>query len=253
MMDVHCHLDAYPDPYKVAVTADQARVLTIAVTNLPSKFELAYPHVRPLHSIRLAVGLHPLHAADHQAERQLFAACLRHTSYVGEVGLDFSATGLPTRQLQQESFHFVLQLLQQQPKFVSVHSRRAETAVLDALEGYRVGPVVFHWFTGSNGQLDRLVSGGHYCSVNPAMVRSARGRSIIERLPVERILTETDGPYVAIGSRPAVPTDVKLVEGFLTQVWQMEPIAVRKRLMKNLHSAIPYRSSSLTEKLQSSE
>src|SRR5947209_7142555 len=123
MIDAHCHLDAYPDPLGAAVAADRARVLTIAMTRLPSASEAAYPHLRDLRHIRLAVGLHPLCAERHAAEWRRFAACLGRTSYVGEVGLDFSHEGLATRDRQLESFRLVLGLVRQRPKFVSIHSR----------------------------------------------------------------------------------------------------------------------------------
>lgn len=198
MIDAHCHIDAYADPYQTALVVDRARVLTIAVTNLPTDFARAYPHVRPLRYIRLALGLHPLLAAAHVGERDAFRTYLGRTSYVGEVGLDFSSEGQATRVEQIESFRFVLQLLRAHPKFVSVHSRQAESAVLDLVEQIPVGPVVFHWFGGSLLQLERLLSLGHYCSINPAMLRSTRGRAIVERLPRDRVLTETDGPFVQV-------------------------------------------------------
>ncbi len=239
MIDAHCHLDAYPDPYQTALAADQARVLTIAVTDLPSGFEAAYPHVRPLRSIRLAVGLHPLRADRHASERERFAACLARTSYVGEVGLDFSREGWETRRLQEDSFRFVLELLRVQRKFLSIHSRRAETAVLDALEEHGVRPAVFHWFSGSLAQLDRLIEQGHACSINPAMVRSARGRAIIASLPHDRVLTETDGPYVTVRGRPALPTDVAEVEVHLARLWGHPLAEVRQQLARNLRAVIP--------------
>lgn len=239
MIDAHCHVDAYPDPYQTALAIERARVLTIAVTNLPSAFEEAYPHVRNLRSLRLAVGLHPLLAETHVAERARFAACLKHTSYVGEVGLDFSSEGLPTRDVQIESFQFVLRLVKQQPKFVSIHSRRAEAMVLDLLEEVDVHPVVFHWFSGSLRELERLLAQGHFCSINPAMLRSRRGQSIIERLPPDRTLTETDGPYVAVERRPALPMDVVTIEVFLAELWECSLDDVRLQLKRNLRAAIP--------------
>ncbi len=201
MIDAHCHIDAYADPYETALLIERSRILTIAVTNLPSAFEAAYPHVRSLRSLRLAVGLHPLLAEAHARERAQFATCLKRTSYVGEVGLDFSAEGMATRDLQIESFQYVLGLVKQQPKFVTIHSRRAEAMVLDLVEAAGVRPVVFHWFSGPLKQLDRLLAQGHFCSVNPAMLRSRNGKSIIERLSPDRVLTETDGPFVAVSSR----------------------------------------------------
>ncbi len=239
MIDAHCHIDAYADPYQTALVVDRARVLTIAVTNLPTDFARAFPHVRPLRYIRLALGLHPLLAEAHVRERDMFRAYLERTSYVGEVGLDFSSEGQATRVEQIESFRFVLQLLRAHPKFVSVHSRRAESAVLDLVEQMPVGPVVFHWFGGSLSQLERLLSLGHYCSINPAMLRSTRGRAIVERAPRDRVLTETDGPFVQVRGRPATPLDVGAVEWSLARHWDVSLAEVRQQVQFNLRAVIP--------------
>lgn len=239
MIDAHCHIDAYPDPFQMAMQTERSKVLTIAVTNLPSAFELAYPHVRKFRYLRLAVGLHPLMAKEHKGERSQFAASFQRTSYVGEIGLDFSPEGQPTREEQIESFLYVLHLLQQTPKFVTVHSRRAEKVILDLLEEAKITPVVFHWFSGSLTQLDRLLKLGHYCSVNPAMLQSKNGRMIIEQLPKDRIITETDGPFTRVASRPAVPADVKLVEEYLSKTWNYSLSEVSQQLQVNLRKAIP--------------
>ncbi len=239
MIDTHCHVDAYPNPYDMVLAVERARILTIAVTNLPSAFERAYPHVQGFRSVRLAVGLHPLVAAAHAVERQKFARCLEQTSYVGEVGLDFSVDGRSSRDVQIESFRFVLELVRERPKFVSIHSRRAESAVLDLLDEVGVRPVVFHWYSGPLGQLDRLLAQGHFCSINPAMTRSRSGKAIIERLPIDRVLTETDGPFVKVAGRPAQPRDVSLVEAFLSQLWERDCDDVQLQVKRNLRAAIP--------------
>lgn len=239
MIDAHCHIDAYPDPYHTALDADRAGVLTIAVTNLPSAFEAAYPHVRPLRNLRLAVGLHPLFAEQHAAEREQFLRCLQRTNYVGEIGLDFSREGVSTRDLQIASFRFVLESVRKQPKYLSIHSRHAEGVALDLLEEFGTGPVVFHWYSGSLTDLERLLAQGHFCSINPAMLRNARGRVIIERVPPERALTETDGPYVSIGSQPVYPKDVAVVEQFLAQLWGWKVDEVRRHLRRNFGHVVP--------------
>src|SRR5258708_37911441 len=104
MIDTHCHLDLYPDPASVANQASANSVTVIFVTNTPSAFERAYPHVSSFRNIRLAIGLHPLAAADSQGEWQRFQDLVHKTSYVGEVGLDFSPAGLPTKSLQLSAF-----------------------------------------------------------------------------------------------------------------------------------------------------
>src|SRR5581483_48855 len=143
---------------------------------------------------------------------------------VGEVGLDFSPEGVSSRSEQERAFRRVLQAVAGSNKVLSIHSRRAESTVLDLLREFKARPAIFHWYSGPLGVLDRILEAGHFCSVNPAMVRSAHGQKIIGRLPKARVLVETDGPYVKIGGRPATPIDIDLVYQYLSEHWS-QPIS----------------------------
>jgi TatD DNase family protein len=238
MIDTHCHLDLYPSPTDVAAKVNRHPVLTISVTNLPSAFARAYPHVRQFSNIRLALGLHPLLASDHATEIPLFRKLLESTSYIGEVGLDFSREGIATQNLQIESFRFVLDSIKTKQKFVTLHSRRAESTVLAMLEKEGLYPVVFHWFSGSMANLKNALAQGHFFSVNPAMTKSRNGQAIIAALPTERVLTETDGPFVQIAGRAAIPPDVALVEEYLAALWKMEKSQVEACIRENFCNLI---------------
>lgn len=236
MIDTHCHVDLYPDPSRIAVEARSAGVATIVVTNLPSAFSRAYPYVGNADGFRLALGLHPLMAESHQEERELFTQFCSWTDYIGEVGLDFSPEGYRTRDLQVESFRFVLRALGVTPKFMTLHSRRAEAEVLAMVRDALVYPVVFHWFSGPASVADAAIAEGHYFSVNPAMTRSSHGQKLIARIPRERVLTESDGPFVKVGARPAVPSDVALVEKHLADEWHVTPVEARASVRANFRS-----------------
>lgn len=238
MLDAHCHLDRYSDPSVVAGEAADRSVFTIAVTNLPSHFRAALPHVRRLKSIRPALGLHPLTASEHAAELNEFRSCLALTSFVGEVGLDFSKDGVGTRDIQLDSFRFVIDSTVRASKVLSLHSRRAESAVLDILAEKSAPSAVFHWYSGPLGVLDEAVGRGDYFSVNPAMIRSKSGQQIIARIPAERVLTETDGPYVRMGSSPAKPWDVSRVEDYLAACWAVPVGDVRTRVWSNFRNLL---------------
>ncbi len=233
MIDTHCHIDLYKNPSDVAQAAERAGVSTIVVTNLPSAYQRAAPHVLQFKRLRLALGLHPLVALEHARERIDFARLADETFYIGEVGLDFSPQGHATKDIQIESFHFVLESLQNKPKFITLHSRRAETAVLELLSEFGRAPVVFHWYSGSLKTLDEALTAGHYFSVNPAMLQSPNGQKIIRALPPERVLTETDGPFVKIGNRPAVPSDIALVEAYLAESWGLGRMETAARVKAN--------------------
>jgi TatD DNase family protein len=238
MIDTHVHIDHFPDPYQIALEAEKAGIKTIAVTVLPSHFEFAYPHIRPMRNVRLALGLHPLYAKKHKEEYPLFEKHIQDTSYIGEVGLDFSRDGIKTKAIQIESFRFVLSCIRNPSKFISVHSRKAEEEVLQLLDECRVSPVVFHWYSGEIELTNDIVSNGHYFSINPAMVKSSKGLDLLLRIPRDRVLTETDGPFLKVGNVPAQPKNVRDVLIGLTKIWDEPLDTVEKQIENNFFSLL---------------
>lgn len=234
MIDSHCHIDLYPNPTQIADRANRAKILTVVVTNLPSAFERAYPHIKQFQYLRLALGLHPLVADEHRAERRLFRQLVGKTSYIGEIGLDFSREGYLTKEIQIESFKFVLDTLEGKRKFITLHSRRAEQSILKILDESRYKhPVVFHWYSGNITDLKDVIDCGHYFSINPAMIVSSNGQKIIDLVPPERILTETDGPFVKSFGKNVEPRNVIEVEQYLASLWSTESLKVRMKVREN--------------------
>ncbi len=233
MLDTHCHLDRYRDTHRVAIEAARRGVFTIAVTNLPSHFRGGMSHVRRLARVRLALGLHPLAAAEHGREIADFETCYAATSFIGEVGLDYSSEGVASKRRQMESFRFVARLAGTSPRVVSLHSRGAEEDVLSVLDQFGVKHAIFHWYSGSLKTLEEVIRAGHLLSINPAMTRSAKGREIIALLPRTQVLSETDGPYVRVGGVPAKPWHVALVEQYLGRVWELPSDQTRQQLWAN--------------------
>jgi TatD DNase family protein len=238
MLDSHCHIDRYADPMVTARMAAERGVFTISVTNLPSHFRLGLPHVRTLDRVRLAVGLHPLTAAEHASELPLFEELLSETSFVGEVGLDFSREGRSTKDAQLKSFRFVAEHVSKTPKFLSLHSRGAEKEVLTILAEHQIHGAVFHWYSGSRALLEEVLGAGHYLSVNPSMTTSKNGRGIIAALPPDRVLTESDGPYAKLYGVPTNPWDVSVVEEHLSEVWEKSRTDVSSTVWENFRRII---------------
>ena len=233
MLDSHCHLDRFRNPETVAAQAAGRGVFIVAMTNLPSHFEVGLRHARQLKCVRLSLGLHPLAASDHAREIRAFERCLPSTTFVGEIGLDFSRYGKATAERQVESFRHVIRLVASKAKFISLHSRGAEPAVLEILKEHGICGAVFHWYTGSLRTLDDILQAGHLLSVNPAMISTERGRAVIRRIPRDRLLTETDGPHVLVNETPALPWHVGLVEEFVAREWESSQADVRRQVWAN--------------------
>lgn len=195
IIDTHCHFDMMSNPESFIRQKEQAGNIVIGMTNLPSHFRMGISHVITYKHIRLALGLHPLLAAENRNEIALFKKYINKTSYIGEIGLDFSNEGITTKTAQIMTLRDLLESLKGEKKIISVHSRKAETILLDLLREYNIENVIFHWYSGPINLIPAIVSDGYYFSINEAMIKSKNGRAIIEKIPRNRILTETDAPY----------------------------------------------------------
>ena len=215
IIDTHCHLDLYPNPNSLINELEKQNVITIGMTNLPSHFKMGLPHTQNLKKIRLALGMHPLLALKHYSEFPLFFDYLNYTSYIGEIGLDFSKEGKETKHIQIKSFEKILKAVKLKKKILSIHSRNAEKEVLDMLRKHCIQNAIFHWYSGSLKLIDEIVASGYYFSINTAMIKSEKGKKIIARIPKENILTETDGPFIKYRSRTVKSTDIKFILEYL--------------------------------------
>ncbi len=68
------------------------------------------------------------------------------------------------------------------------------------------------------------------------MIISQKGKKIVAAIPQNRILTETDGPFVTINKRMAEPADVRLVEEHLAQMWNVTPLEARATVASNFRA-----------------
>jgi TatD DNase family protein len=206
--DTHCHVDLYPDPAAIVRGAERARVYTVAVTTTPSVFGHLERLVAGCRYVRPAIGLHPELAVERHAELPLFHAALARTRYVGEVGLDYVNPREADHALQRRVLGEIIAACDAAgDKIVTAHSRRAADDVVDAFGPAFRGVLILHWYSGSARALQRALANGAYVSVNPAMLASERGRRIVAAVPRDRVLLESDGPFVALdGVRDGPPT-----------------------------------------------
>ncbi len=233
LLDAHCHVDHYDNPKEVLEESAKRGIFLIAVTNLPSHFEQGLPHVRSYSNVRLALGLHPLMADKHSSELQLFERYISETNYIGEVGLDSSRHGLKNISIQKSSFETVLRKAGGS-KFFSLHARMADEQVLDMLFDANVRRGVFHWYSGTTKVLDKVAEAGYYFSVNPRMCLTRNGQNVILRIPLDRLLTETDGPFAGENGKPYYPWDVEKVIQYVSQIHAMSAEVVRQQICENL-------------------
>jgi TatD DNase family protein len=186
----------------------------------------------------LTVALHPQLVGEREHELDLFRQLLPETRYVGEVGLDAGPRYYRSFEAQVRVFKTVLELCAAAgDKVLTVHSVRASKQVLDLIETILPstrGKVVLHWFTGSLADVRRGLDLGCYFSVNEAMLRSPRGCRLLAEIPRDRILTETDWPFVERDGESIGPGDVRPVLETIASLRDLDRNELRAQIIRNL-------------------
>lgn len=240
LVDYHCHLDLYPDHVALIAECQRLGVATLAVTTTPKAFARNRELAANAPAVRVALGLHPQLVAEREAEIALFEQLLPQTHFVGEVGLDAGPRHYASFAAQERVFIRVLRACAAAGgKVISIHSVRAASKVLDCLEQHLPparGIPVLHWFTGTMAEARRAATIGCYFSINAEMLASPKHAKLIRDLPIDRILTETDGPFVQLHGRPARPSDVAETVAKLARLLDTPEPTLAKQLIANLEA-----------------
>ena len=242
LVDFHCHLDLYPDHKAEVERCEQEGVFTLAVTTTPMAWPRNHELASSTRHVRAALGLHPQLIADRAHEIGLWDELLPRTRFVGEVGLDAGPRFYTSLETQNQVFaHILSACAAARNKILTVHSVRSTKAVLDMIEKYMPpthGRVVFHWFTGTAAEARRAFDLGCYFSVNAEMVFNAKRVATTKLLPLNRILTETDGPFTKTNSRPSRPSDVCIAVDALARLHGQSAIEMSSAIMCNLKNLL---------------
>jgi TatD DNase family protein len=208
VIDTHAHLDMLEDPDAAVERARSVGVSTILTVGTDrerwwTSLELAARHK----DVRAILGIHPHNAAGDSTIDELRAAQEdRHAVAVGETGLDYYRDYSP-RERQRDLFAAQLRLAAELDKPVVVHTRAAEADTIDALRRHE-GDVVLHCFS-SSALLAPALEHGWYVSFagNVTYKNAADLRLAASQVPAQRILTETDAPYLAPQAKRGRPNE----------------------------------------------
>lgn len=237
-MDLHCHLDLYPDPARIAQGCAERGLYVLSVTTTPRAWHGTNSLAQG--RTRTALGLHPQLAHERKTELELFDALLPQVRYVGEIGLDGSGEFRSYWKDQLAVLNHILRACAKAGgRIMSIHSRRATKAVLDCLQADPdAGITVLHWFSGSKRDLDRAIALGCWFSVGPAMLNSARGKALAALMPKHRVLPESDGPFAQHNGAPLLPWQTELVNEELSKLWGIQRRQMDQLLMQNLRELV---------------
>jgi TatD DNase family protein len=209
VIDTHAHLDACAERPEVLVArareAGVRRILHVGTT--PAGWRKALAYTERFDEVWAVLGLHP-HEAGAGDGLDVLPDLLAHPRAVavGEVGLDFYRDYAP-RPRQRTVFARQLELAAELGKAVVVHSRAADEETAAALTRFD-GTVVLHCFS-SPPLLAPALERGYYVSFagNVTYPKAEELRAAAVRVPADRLLVETDSPYLAPQARRGRPNE----------------------------------------------
>lgn len=237
-VDFHCHLDLYKEHAALIGRCDEEKIATLGVTTTPKAYRRNVEMASASEFVMVGLGLHPQLISERSGELSLFEKLLPEARFVGEIGLDAGSKFYSSFDEQIRIFEYILRACDEQGgKVMSIHSVRCVSKVLQHLErcllSGRCTPVM-HWFTGTKSEANRASSLGCYFSVNAEMVASQKAQSLLRSLPIDRILTETDGPFVQRDGRPIIPSDIPNTVELLADLLGINVGQMASQLLKNL-------------------
>ena len=208
LVDTHAHIDVEQfDEDRDAVMQRADRAGLWRIVNMGDSMESSQSSVETATQygmVYTGVGIHPEEAREMtQADDDQLAAWakLSKTVAIGEIGLDYYwEKDAGKRQLQREVFIRQLDLARQLHLPVCVHNREAHGDMMDILRREAKGMVgVMHCFSGSLEIAKELIRMGWFIGVDGPLTfkNAAKLPEIVQRLPLERIVIETDCPYMA--------------------------------------------------------
>jgi len=204
MFDTHAHLADgrfRKDRVQVIERALKAGVNEILCVcsnieelNIFSQILSCYPF------IWLAEGVHPHDASRYKEIKKMLGPALNTKGFcaLGEIGLDYHYMNSP-QETQKEAFAAQLRFAREKNLPVIIHTREAAENTWRILKNEAPGQGVIHCFTGDGKELEKYLELGFYVSF-AGMVTFPSGsnlRSLIPRVPLDKLLVETDCPYLA--------------------------------------------------------
>ena len=244
MIDTHAHLDACVEPAEALVARARAagvtRIVTVGTGIESCRVALALAEAHE--GVYAALGIDPHQASSSEAGRlDELRALLAHPKAVavGETGLDgFHHFAEPADQRRLLDAH--LALAEELGKPIVVHSREADAETAAALAGF-AGTVVLHCFS-QPGLLAAALERGYYLSFagNVTYPRAAELRAAAARVPADRILAETDSPYLApqgLRGQPNEPANVARTIAVLAAARGDDPAELAARIDENATAA----------------
>ena len=206
LIDAHFHLDFYKNHEKIFKEINTLNQYTLCVTNSPEVYLSCKRLYQETKYVKFAVGFNPKMVNEQSFDVRNFNYAFKTSNYIGEVGLDFSKKYYSLKDTQIKIFEQIVKIASCENKLLNIHSYMAEKVVFDILARYKIRRSIIHWYTGDAQCMEELIKLGCYFSINCNMVESANRCKLLKKIPLNRILIESDGPFTKVNNKKYEPS-----------------------------------------------
>ncbi len=242
MIDVHCHLeqkDYSQDREEVIEKCKKELKGVITSCAHPKDWDLTLSIVEKHKGFIFAsAGIHPEYIKEIKEEEiEEYLKKIKENREkivsIGEIGLDyFMIKEEEWRKKQQELFYRMLEFAKEIKKPVTIHIRDAFEDAIKILEDAGVEKVHLHMF-GGRKFLQRVLENGWYISENTIILMSKNYKKVVRDTPLERLMLETDSPWLGIEKKRNTPLAIKLVAKKIAEIKKISFEEVWKKCGEN--------------------
>lgn len=238
-IDIHCHLDmidlpleeiiknALDNNVKIIVSQGVNPESNRTVLSLSEKYDI----------VKAALGLYPIDSlklSEKEIDDEISFIKKNKNKIVaiGEVGLDFKESIEKEKQIN--TFEKIVKLSKEINKPLIIHSRKAESEIIEILEKQKAKKVIMHCFSGKFSLIKKIIENGWFLTIPTSVKNSEHFQKIIELTPIEQLFCETDSPYLHPDKKwPNQPSNV--IESYkkIAEIKKINMEEVKKKIFKN--------------------
>ena len=238
LIDTHCHLDFadyQPDLAAVLARANESgvgRILTVGINLDTSRAAIVIAEQQA--GVFATVGVHPHHITEmRKGDYALLRELAQHpmVKAYGEIGLDYVKIYSPAT-LQRDHFALQVQLAAELALPVVIHDREAHADTLAILRDAQPLPAggVMHCFSGDAAFAEEMMELGFYISI-PGVVTFPHAevmQAAVQQVPLDRLLLETDGPFLAPVPRRGKRNEPQLLLYIAQKVAELKGVSIEQ-------------------------
>lgn len=237
-VDAHNHLEMYGDNLSKALDMiNKNNIKTLGCSMDIKTYLFTKELSRNNSNIIPCFGIHPWEAHNNYKNLDMYDEYIKECKVVGEIGLDYYwVLEKKKYPYMLQVFEYFLQKSKEYNKLTNIHTKGAEEEIFENIKKYNLRTPIIHWYSGPLSVLKKLLDYGCYFTISVDIDHSQLTKEIVKRVPLNRILTETDGPTSLqwVNGQYGYPLQVKNIVKQISMIKRIPYDQVKCEIYNNL-------------------